>query len=218
MNQIDCTAIIAVKNGTNFLPEAIASIRAQTTQVSRILVIDDNSEDETVSLCKDLGIECLPSSGKGQTAATNTGIRLSETKFIAILDHDDWWDKEKTTLQSEYLIANPDAMGVYSRVVNVFTDGRPNVNFSASRALGASLLRRRIFNDVGLIDESLTSVNVIVWWSEVAKRKIRVDSLDIPALYRRVHDVNFGIINKDEAEENLMQILRSRINSNKEVK
>jgi len=218
MNQIDCTAIIAVKNGTNYLPEAIASIRAQTTQVSRILVIDDNSEDETVSLCKDLGVECQPSSGQGQAAATNTGIRLSETEFIAILDHDDWWDKEKTTLQSEYLIANPDAMGVYSRVVNVFTDGRPNVNFSASRALGASLLRRRIFNDVGLIDESLTSVNVIVWWSEVAKRKIRVDSLDIPALYRRVHDVNFGIINKDEAEENLMQILRSRINSNREVK
>ena len=218
MNQIDCTAIIAVKNGTNFLPEAIASIRAQTTQVSRILVIDDNSEDETVSLCKNLGVECLPSSGQGQAAATNTGIRLSETEFIAILDHDDWWDKEKTTLQSEYLIANPDAMGVYSRVVNVFTDGRPQVNFPASRAFGASLLRKSIFKEIGLLDESPTSVVVVNWWSEVAKRKIRGDSLDIPALYRRVHDVNFGIVNKVEAEENLMQILRSRINSSKEVK
>ena len=218
MNQIDCTAIIAVKNGTNFLPEAIASIRAQTTQVSRILVIDDNSEDETVSLCKNLGVECLPSSGQGQAAATNTGIRLSETEFIAILDHDDWWDKEKTKLQSEYLIANPGAMGVYSRVVNVFTDGRPQVNFPTSRAFGASLLRKSIFKEIGLLDESPTSVVVVNWWSEVAKRKIRVDSLDIPALYRRVHDVNFGIVNKVEAEENLMRILRSRINSSKEVK
>ena len=218
MSKLDCTAIIAVKNGTNFLAEAVASVRAQTTQVSRILVVDDHSEDETVSLCQELGVECIPSKGYGQAAATNTAIRETESKYLAILDHDDWWDADKTKLQSEYLNANPLAFGVYSRVVNFFTDGRPEVQFPVTRIFGSAMLRRKIFDEVGFIDQSLTSANVIIWWTEVAKSGIRVDALDIPALFRRIHKDNFGVVQKEKAEENLMRVLRSKINSNKETK
>jgi len=217
MNQADCTAIIAVKNGVNFLAEAVASVRAQTSQLSKILVVDDHSEDETVSLCRDLDIECIPSNGNGQAAALNMGIKKSETEYIAFLDHDDWWDSEKTKLQIEFLKANPLSFGVYSRVTNVYSDGSPQVIFPASRAFGSSILRRNIFEEVGYIDESPTNVIVIGWWAEVAKSKIQVDSLDVPALFRRIHSDNFGVVNKVLAEDNLMRILRAKIQSGKET-
>ena len=218
MNKSDCTVIIAVKDGTNFLAEAVASVRAQSSSVSRIIVIDDHSEDEVIPMCRELEVECITSNGYGQAAATNTGIKLVKTEYIAILDHDDWWDKDKTKLQSEYLDANPSAFGVYSQVFNVYSDNRPTVQFPATRSFGSSMLRRNIFEEVGLIDETYTSANVIVWWSEVAKRKIRVDSLDIPALNRRIHDDNFGIMQKDKAEENLMLILRAKVKLSRETK
>jgi glycosyltransferase involved in cell wall biosynthesis len=216
MRKSDCTVIIPVKNGTNFLAEAIHSVRAQTLQVSRILVIDDHSEDETVSLCRKLDIECIPSVGNGQAAATNLGIRMTTTEYLAILDHDDWWNEKKVELQTTYLNSRPDTFGVYSRVVNVFSDARPEVKFPVTRLFGSATLRRNIFNSVGLIDESLTSASVIIWWTEVAKSGIKVDSLDIPALNRRIHGENFGIAKKNEAEENLMRVLRSKIHSNNE--
>ena len=218
MNKSDCTVIIPVKNGTNFLAEAISSVRAQTLQVSRILVIDDHSNDETASLCRKLDVECVLSVGQGQAAATNLGIRMTTTEYLAILDHDDWWDKNKTKFQIAFLNLTPESFGVYSQVVNIFSNGQSEVKFPVTRLFGSSMLRRNIFDVVGFIDESLTSANVIIWWTEVAKSGIRVDPLNIPALYRRIHGENFGIAKKDEAEENLMRALRSKINSSGEAK
>ena len=207
----DCTAILAVKNGTNYLREAISSIRAQTLPISRILVVDDHSTDNTVALCVELGIECYLTDGIGQAAATNLAITMSSAKFIAFLDHDDTWETQKTELQIQYLQDNPSALAVYSRVKNFYTDGSISHDFSPSRALGASLFRREIFQEVGLIQATLTSANILTWWSEVARCGIRVDSLDIPALNRRVHQSNFNRAHPEEAQRNLFSALRSQI-------
>jgi glycosyltransferase involved in cell wall biosynthesis len=207
----ECTAIIAVKNGENYLREAISSIRNQTLEISRVIVVDDHSEDSTVELCNELGIECVASNEIGQAAATNLGISLASTPFIAILDHDDIWDSRKTELQIEYLQKNPLAQVVYSRVQNFYSNGYVSRDFEPSRAFGASIFRKKIFQRVGLIDTSITSSNSIAWWIEVARRGIRVDSLDIPALYRRIHKSNFNVTHPKEAQLNMFSVLRSKI-------
>ena len=207
----ECTAIIAVKNGENYLREAITSIRNQTLEISRVIVVDDHSEDSTVELCDELGIECVASNDIGQAAATNLGISLASTPFISILDHDDIWDSRKTELQIEHLQKNPLAQGVYSRVQNIYSNGYVSRDFEPSRAFGASMFRKEIFQRVGLIDTSITSSNVITWWIEVARCGIRVDSLDIPALYRRIHKSNFNVTHPKEAQLNMFGVLRSKI-------
>jgi glycosyltransferase involved in cell wall biosynthesis len=207
----DCTAILAVKNGENYLREAISSIREQTLPVSRVIVVDDHSTDNTVALCAELGIECVSSQEFGQGAATNLGITLASTSHIAILDHDDIWDSQKTELQIDYLNKNPHAQAVYSRVQNFYTNGSISRDFLPSRAFGAALFRKKIFQEVGLIDTSRSSANMINWWIEVARREIRVDSLDIPALYRRVHEANFNVAHPEEAQINMFSTLRSKI-------
>jgi len=207
----ECTAIIAVKNGANYLEEAIASIRAQTFPVSRVIVVDDHSEDNSEVLCAELGVEFVKSNGIGQGAATNLGITISLTPFIAILDHDDRWDYQKTELQIKYLLKNSQAQAVFSRVQNFYTNGSVDREFLPSRALGSSIFRRQIFQKAGLFDVSTPALNSLPWWLEVARRGIRVDSLDIPALYRRVHEENFNVLRFDEAHHSRFSVLRSKI-------
>ena len=207
----ECTVILAVKNGENYLREAISSIRNQTFEISRIIVVDDHSEDGTVELCDELGIECVASNEIGQAAAINLGISLASTPFIAILDHDDIWDSRKTELQVEHLQKNPSAQAVYSQVQNFYSNGYASQDFGPARLFGASMFRKEIFQSSGLIDTSTSSSNVIAWWVEVARRGIRVDSLDIPALYRRIHKTNFNLAHPKEAELNMFSVLRSKI-------
>jgi len=209
----ECTAIIAVKNGENYLREAISSIRNQTVEISRIIVVDDHSEDSTVELCGELGIECVASDENGQRAATNLGITLASTPFIAILDHDDLWDSRKTELQVEYLHRNPLVQAVYSRVQNFYSNGYISQDFEPSRALGASIFRKEIFRNAGLFDTSVSSSSLINWWIKVAHLGIRTDSLDIPALYRRIHETNFNVAHPKEAQSNIFSSLRSKITS-----
>ena len=207
----ECTAIIAVKNGENYLREAISSIRNQTLEISRVIVVDDHSEDSTVELCDELGIECVASNEIGQAAATNIGISLASTPFIAILDHDDIWDSRKTELQIGYLQKNPLAQAVYSRVQNFYSNGYISRDFEPSRAFGASIFRKEIFQSVGLIDTSRSNFNSIAWWIEVASRGIQVDALNIPALYRRIHETNFNVAHAEEAQVIMFNVLRSKI-------
>lgn len=208
---LECTAIMAVKNGENYLREAISSIRNQTLEISRVIVVDDHSEDSTVELCDELGVECVASIEIGQAAATNLGISLASTPLIAILDHDDMWDSRKTELQVEHLQKNPSAQAVYSRVQNFYSNGYVSQDFGPARAFGASMFRKEIFQSLGLIDTSISSSNSIAWWIEVARRGIRVDCLDIPALYRRIHKTNFNLAHPKEAQLNMFSVLRSKI-------
>lgn len=209
----ECTAILAVKNGKNYLREAIASIKAQTLPISRVLVIDDHSDDDTVDVCAELGIECVTSNGVGQGAATNFGIAMASTPFIAILDHDDTWDLRKTELQIQYLHNNPSTLAVFSQVQNFYTNGSISRDFPPSRALGSSIFRSEIFQEVGLFDTTTIALNSLPWWLEVAHRGIRIDSLDIPALYRRVHKENFNVINSEEGQQPRFSTIRSKIQS-----
>ena len=64
---------------------------------------------------------------------------------------------------------------------------------------------------MGLIDTSRSNFNSIAWWIEVASRGIQVDALNIPALYRRIHETNFNVAHAEEAQVIMFNVLRSKI-------
>jgi glycosyltransferase involved in cell wall biosynthesis len=87
----DFTYIIPVRNEENQLQECILSIRA-FDQISRILVINDNSTDSTAAKVLELdlpNLEIQDSHGIGISAALNTGLDLAGTSFCIRLDADD---------------------------------------------------------------------------------------------------------------------------------
>ncbi|MEX6163992.1 glycosyltransferase family 2 protein [Enterobacter hormaechei] len=103
---INTTVIIPYKNNLDALHRALKSVLSQTVEVS-ILIVDDGSEqsqkaDLVVRELNHRDINVIyndTSLGGGE--ARNIGIRNANTKFIAFLDCDDYWDYNKIESQEK---------------------------------------------------------------------------------------------------------------------
>ena len=71
--------------------------------------MDDGSTDNTFSILKNMGfsnskdkdneMKYIRTENKGISAARNIGIKLSRGEFIALLDSDDVWKRDKLKVQ-----------------------------------------------------------------------------------------------------------------------
>ena len=99
-NKILISIIIAVYNGEKYIKKAIESILNQTLKEIEVIVIDDNSKDNTIKIIeniikKDLRIKLIKlDENKGPGNARNIGIEISKGKYITFCDADDWIEKE----------------------------------------------------------------------------------------------------------------------------
>ena len=102
--------ITPVYNGENYINQAIKSVIGQTFSRWELLIIDDASEDKSLSIIKewearDERIKVLQHAdriNKGVSVSRNFGIRFVSGEWIAFLDADDYWYPHK--LESEYQI------------------------------------------------------------------------------------------------------------------
>lgn len=110
------TAIITTHNRCNLLKKAINSVLAQTYRNIELIVVDDNSTDETESYMNEFVnsnediryIRLNEEQSEGGNYARNVGIRESTGKYIAFLDDDDEWFPEKIEKQVAILDKNND--------------------------------------------------------------------------------------------------------------
>ena len=90
----EVTVVIALYNKEKTVGRTIESVRAQTFEDWRLIVVDDGSTDggpEIVKSFEDDRIELIQQTNMGPGAARNAGIALTESKYIAFLDADDEW-------------------------------------------------------------------------------------------------------------------------------
>ena len=86
--------IIPVRNGAKFLRECLKSIVNQTYTNWELIVVNDNSTDNTISILKqftklDKRITWVNSKGIGIIEALKTGYSLSTGELITRMDADD---------------------------------------------------------------------------------------------------------------------------------
>jgi glycosyltransferase involved in cell wall biosynthesis len=130
----DCqlvSVIVPCYNGSEFLARALQSLLKQTYTNLEIIVVDDGSSDESVSIAEtfrasDTRIEILRhGANRGLAAARNTGIASARGQFIAFLDCDDFWHPRKAERHIA-LFKEFDEVGVsYSGTQFVDRDGKP---------------------------------------------------------------------------------------------
>ena len=83
----DIDVIMPTFNSLTYLKEAIQSIRQQTLRSSRIVVVDDGSEDGTSDwLQMQDDVLSHRQENKGAGAARNKAIKLSQAPLLAFLD------------------------------------------------------------------------------------------------------------------------------------
>jgi len=111
-NTIPITVLMSVYNGENHLEEAIESILNQTFRNFEFIIIDDGSEDKSLTIINnyyDKRISLLINNKNiGLSASLNNGIKLSKGKYIARMDADDISLPERLEKQYNFMERNPD--------------------------------------------------------------------------------------------------------------
>lgn len=102
------SVIIPTYNRQNYIAGAIESVLAQTCTDYEIIVIDDGSTDNTRHILEPyLGkIKYIRQENAGVSTARNTGIKNASGQYIAFLDSDDRWQKQKLEVQIEFMKKN----------------------------------------------------------------------------------------------------------------
>ena len=105
--QILISIILPTFNHAKFLKKAIESVISQSYINWELIIIDNNSTDETFDIINsysDRRIRYSKIQNNGVIAASrNHGISLSNGSWIAFLDSDDWWTKNKLSRSVEYI-------------------------------------------------------------------------------------------------------------------
>ena len=93
------SVIIPTFNHANLLGKALESVINQTYGNWEAIVVDNQSTDETnqvIGKFKNSRIQYLKISNGGIIAKSrNLGINVAKGEWIAFLDSDDWWTKDK---------------------------------------------------------------------------------------------------------------------------
>ncbi len=99
------SVVIPTYNRAGFIKEAIDSVLAQTYSELELIVVDDGSIDETekILLPYKNKIHLLKQENKGVSAARNLGIAQAKGEWVAFLDSDDLWKKDKLAKQMLWL-------------------------------------------------------------------------------------------------------------------
>jgi glycosyltransferase involved in cell wall biosynthesis len=115
------SVIIPTCNREGFIGRALRSVVRQTLACSEILVIDDGSTDQTKSLVdafreqSSIPIYYFWQENQGPAAARNLGLNHARSEFIAFLDSDDHWRKDKLACQFEVMQRHPDYLISHTR-------------------------------------------------------------------------------------------------------
>lgn len=104
--------ITPLYNSEKFIKEAIKSVQNQIYSSWEMIIIDDCSSDNSIQIIekfvkKDERIRLLSNkTNLGVSASRNHGIKEAKGRFIAFLDADDLWNKEKLSTQIAYILKN----------------------------------------------------------------------------------------------------------------
>ncbi|MGP0020243.1 MAG: glycosyltransferase family 2 protein [Candidatus Sulfotelmatobacter sp.] len=100
------SVIIPTYNRAATVGNAIESVLAQTFSDLEVIVVDDGSSDDTGRILQETygdRIRYFAQANQGVSAARNKGLAEARGEWIALLDSDDLWEKEKLEWQFKAL-------------------------------------------------------------------------------------------------------------------
>lgn len=142
-NQNLVSVIVPVYNAEKYVAKTLDSIVAQDYQKKEVIVMDDCSTDSTAKIVLEyvnkydyITYHKMPSNS-GVAKARNRAIEIANGRFIAFLDSDDIWEKDKLTEQLKLFEQHKGTPLTYSAVSyideqNRQIKGKRNVKDSVS--------------------------------------------------------------------------------------
>jgi glycosyltransferase involved in cell wall biosynthesis len=112
MNNIKIDIILPVYNSKEFILEALMSVTRQTYKNWKLIIIDDASNDGSVELInnfikkedKNKFFFIKNKINKGQAFSRNLALKYCKSSYIAFIDSDDVWQKNKLKKQINFML------------------------------------------------------------------------------------------------------------------
>lgn len=220
----EVSVVIPVFNAERYVEKAILSA-LDLPQVKEVIVINDGSTDNSPAILKKLEAQYEnllllnhPNGGnRGRAASRNLGIKNSSSRFIAFLDADDYYLKNRFSNDEKLFLKEETMDGVYNAIgVEFYRESTekereelslttlrfpvsPKLLFhemtpkgTAGRFHGNGLtVKKEIFEKVGYFNEALEVAEDTELWIKMA---LEIDLypgvLDKPVAIRGVHGDN----------------------------
>ncbi|QWN35858.1 glycosyltransferase family 2 protein [Cobetia sp. 4B] len=225
------SVIIPTYNRESLVIDSLNSILEQSYRPIEIVLVDDGSTDNTVSVVRkwrnrigdhtDFTVNIVQQSNLGAPSARNLGIKKSKGRYIQFFDSDDLLDAKKIDIQVSYLKNNLNIDYVYARAQifeNVIGDTDKFIGSERSGTIaghmGAHALktdlgiyRRRIIEKMGFWNE-----NMKVWQEGEYNLRLFTNKANIHYMpevlaYYRIH--NNGRISSNISEYKFIDSLKS---------
>ncbi|QXV67508.1 glycosyltransferase family 2 protein [Mucilaginibacter sp. 21P] len=177
--------IIPVFNGEKYIGDTIRSVLSQSYQQIEVIVISDNSKDDTDKIVQDIAkggpVRLIRNEKKeGAAASRNVGYKNAKGQFIKFLDGDDLLNDEAIAAQLKLGLKNPDSI-ISGKWGRFYDNNLSTFNLSIEKCWqtleptkwictswengqsmtnpGIFLIPRQLVEKAGLWDESLSLID-----------------------------------------------------------
>ncbi len=207
------SVVIPVFNGERFLREAVQSVLDQKYSPLEIIVVDDGSTDGTANVARSLPVRYLHQTNQGPSAARNRGIEHAQGELITFADADDLWPLAKLELQLPYL--TEDVEIVMGRIQQVLSSEEEFGEPAFSVNLGSAVIRKTVFDRVGLFDETMRYSEDVDWFMRAREAGVAIMTIDAVTLFYRQHEENMTR-GKSASELNVLKALKRSLDRRRE--
>jgi glycosyltransferase involved in cell wall biosynthesis len=195
------SVIIPVKNGAKYLEESLRSVIAQDHRPCEILVLDNESTDETESIARQFAADGTRFIANhpplNMAGSLNLGIQLARGELLAFTSHDDIWVPHKLRRQAERFAARPE-LDYCIALVRPFLDRslaapppgfRPElVGADVPGYLPETLVARpRAFQRAGNFDTSFPQGDDTEWFARARQFGLAMEMVDEVLVHKRLH-------------------------------
>jgi len=214
------SVIIPVYNSQEYIEECIESVLNQTFTDWELILIDDCSDDLSRQFIEEYAK--LDSRIKfyyfddnvGAAIVRNKGIEMAQNRFIAFLDSDDFWHKDKLQLQIDFMLLNNVGFS-FTQFFELDKNNKPNKIITPPEIISSfSLLFNNYIKTLTVIYDTKKIGKVYMpnyrkrqdWgmWFNILKKSEKAHCLSIPLAFYRTSN--------NSLSKNKLQLLRENFN------
>lgn len=224
------SVIIPCYNGADELPRAIDSALAQQGCDVEVIVVNDGSKDNSRQVIEAYGerIRGIHQTNSGLAETRNNGIKAATGDWIAFLDHDDYWQPEKLSLQLlaarrtgfDIVYTNAKNFGDVDRVAELRSNPDAMLEGDLFNALlldnfivvSSTMIRRSVLQASGGFDASLGVVEDWDLWLKLSAQGAKFAAVPEPVT---MYQWRPGSLSKnyDRMRQTRLQIIQRALNS-----
>lgn len=213
------SVVIPVRNGKDYLQEALDSVLQQSFTDLELLLINDGSTDDDYDryALQDERIRVIHLTGTGVSRARNVGMAQSRGELIAFLDADDLWFPGKLEAQVRYFDEHPDVGVVFGKFIrwpalagggfapanSLIQDANHLTTAEHERSgwlytklldgllvgMNTAVVRRSVYEAIGGFNESMRQGEDYDFWLKTS-RIAQMHSLDGDVALYRIHSAS----------------------------